>query len=362
MIADTSSLEIYINDGRYVMSTRFYPEHRQVKIAVSGASSEVSALRLNDTLVAIGEALIDFIPDKTGCEFHEVGAFSPATGGAPANVCGAFSKLGGKSRMITKLGNDPFGNVITRTLNEAGVDTSYFYYTDEPNTALAFVSLAKDGNRVFSFYRNPSADMLFAPSEVTSEMLDDCYALHFCSVSLGDFPMRDAHKTAITLARRQGAIVSFDPNLRFMLWDDRDALKRVIWEFLPECDILKISDEELEFITGESDFEKALPVLFTGSVKLVILTKGKDGASAVNLCGMVDSAVPAVKATDTTGAGDAFIGSFLWSLKKRGIVRDDLATCSNELIKECLDFANRYCSISVQRPGAIPSYPEIGEL
>jgi len=362
IIADASSLEIYVNGGRYVMSTRFYPQYRQVRVTVCGASAEVCPLRLNDTLVAIGEALIDFIPDRTGCGFHEVGAFSPATGGAPANVCGAFSKLGGKARMLTKLGNDPFGDVITRTLNEAGVDTSYISYTDEANTALAFVSLAKDGNRVFSFYRNPSADMLFDASEVTGEMLSDCYALHFCSVSLGDFPMKNAHRAAITIARRQGAIVSFDPNLRFMLWDDKDELKRVIWEFIPDSDVLKISDEELEFITGESDIDKAVPSLFTGSVKLVILTKGKDGASAYNLNGSVDSACPAVKATDTTGAGDAFIGSFLWKLRSFNIGRDELSSCPLKVIKECLDFSNRYCSISVQRSGAIPSYPGIEEL
>ena len=362
VIADISSLEIYINDGMYVMSTRFYPEYKQVRVAVSGASAEVSALRLKDTLVAIGEALIDFIPDKTGCEFYEVGAFSPATGGAPANVTAAYSKLGGKSRMITKLGKDPFGDVITRTLNDAGVDTSYITYTSEANTALAFVSLAKDGNRVFSFYRNPSADMLFAPEEVTGDMLDNCYALHFCSVSLGDFPMRDAHRTAIAIARRQGAIISFDPNLRFMLWDDRDELKRVIWEFLPDCDILKISDEELEFITGTADFDEALTLLFKGNVKLVILTQGKDGACAVNSCGCADSVGPVVKATDTTGAGDAFIGSFLWKLKTLGLSREDLASCPPDVISECLDFANRYCSISVQRPGAIPSYPDFNEV
>ncbi len=362
LIADTSSLEIYINGGRYVMSTRFYPAHEQVRVSVNGASAEISQLRLNDTLIAIGEALIDFIPDKTGCEFHEVGSFSPATGGAPANVCAVYSKLGGKSRMITQLGDDPFGDVIVRTLNDAGVDTSYIKRTGEANTALAFVSLAPDGNRTFSFYRNPSADMLFRPSEVTGTMLEDCYALHFCSVSLGNFPMRDAHRAAITIARRNGAVVSFDPNLRFMLWDDKDELKKVVLEFLPDCDVLKISDEELEFITGESEEEKAIPSLFTGSVKLVILTKGKDGASAYNLNGSVDSAGPAVKATDTTGAGDAFIGSFLWKLHSLNIGREDLASCPLDTVKECLDFSNRYCSISVRRPGAIPSYPELEEL
>lgn len=362
VIADRSSLEIYINNGRYVMSTRFYPEYRQVKVTVEGASAAVSALRLNDTLVAIGEALIDFIPDKRGCEFYEVGSFSPAAGGAPANVCGAFSKLGGKSRMITQLGNDPFGDVITRTLNEAGVDTSCISYTSEANTALAFVSQTSDGKSTYSFYRNPSADMLFAASDVTSEMLDDCYALHFCSVSLGDFPMRDAHRAAITIARRQGAIVSFDPNLRFMLWDDKDALKRVIWDFIPDCDILKISDEELEFITGTASIDEALQVLFCGSVKLVLITRGKDGACAVNALGIAESSGANVTAIDTTGAGDGFIGSFLWKIRSLGIGKEDLATCNLSVLEECLDFANRFCGYSVQRKGAIPSYPGLSEL
>ena len=362
VIADVSSLEIYINGGRYVMGTRFYPEHRQVKVSVEGASASVNTLRLNDTLVAIGEALIDFIPDKKGCEFYEVGSFSPATGGAPANVCGAFSKLGGKARMITQLGRDPFGDVITRTLNEAGVDTSCISYTDEANTALAFVSHTTDGKSTYSFYRNPSADMLFDPTDITAEMFDDCYALHFCSVSLGDFPMKDAHRAAITIARRQGAIVSFDPNLRFMLWDDKDELKRVIWEFIPDCDIVKISDEELEFITGTSDINEALPLLFVGGVKLVILTKGKDGADCYSAAGSVSSVSAKVTAVDTTGAGDGFIGSFLWKLRTLGIGKDNLGDCPLTVLKECLDFANRFCAISVQRKGAIPSYPEFREL
>ena len=362
IIADVSSLEIYVNGGRYVMSTRFYPEHRQVKVSVEGASASVNTLRLNDTLVAIGEALIDFIPDKKGCEFYEVGSFSPATGGAPANVCGAFSKLGGKARMITQLGRDPFGDVITRTLKEAGVDTSCISYTDEANTALAFVSHTTDGKSTYSFYRNPSADMLFDPTDITAEMFDDCYALHFCSVSLGDFPMKDAHRAAITIARRQGAIVSFDPNLRFMLWDDKDELKRVIWEFIPDCDIVKISDEELEFITGTSDINEALPLLFVGGVKLVILTKGKDGADCYCAAGSVSSVSTKVTAVDTTGAGDGFIGSFLWKLRTLGIGKDNLGDCPLTVLKECLDFANRFCAISVQRKGAIPSYPELSEL
>ncbi len=363
IVADRSSLEIFINGGRYVMGTRFYPEYAEVPVSIdcSGADAKVYALDMKNTLVAIGEALIDFIPDRKGCEFDEVSSFAPAPGGAPANVCAAFSMLGGNSRMITQLGKDPFGDLIIKTLENAGVDASAVSRTGEANTALAFVSLNRSGKSTYSFYRNPSADMLFSPGQVSPDMFDDCEFLHFCSVSLGDFPMKDAHRTAIVLARKSGAVISFDPNLRFMLWDDPDALKHVVLEFIPEADILKISDEELEFITGEKKLEDALPMLMTGNVKLVILTCGADGAYAANAAGTVY--VPGRKAdvTDTTGAGDCFIGSFLRSLEMNGIKRSDLDKIPSDKLKECLEFANKCSAISVTRKGAIPSYPALEE-
>ncbi len=210
----------------------------------------------NKRLIAIGEALIDFIPDKSGCEFYEVTGFSPKLGGAPANVCGAFARLGGSARLITQLGSDPFGDKIMRELAECDIDTSCISRTDKANTALAFVSLAEDGNRTFSFYRKPSADMLLSPEQMKDEWFEDVFALHFCSVSLGDFPMKQAHYAAIEAARKHGGIISFDPNLRFQLWNGPDELKKTVLEFIPLSDILKISDEELEFITGESGYQK----------------------------------------------------------------------------------------------------------
>lgn len=316
----------------------------------------------NNTLVAIGEALIDFIPDKSGCEFYEVTGFSPAVGGAPANVCGAFSKLGGRSRMITQLGADPFGDKIIRRLREAGIDTSCISLTDKANTALAFVSLAKDGNRTFSFYRKPSADMLLDKKDIKEEWFLDCCALHFCSVSLGDFPMRDAHEAAIEYARNNGAIISFDPNLRFQLWEDANALKAAVNRFIPMSDILKISDEELEFITGEADIEKALAVLFTGNVKLVIYTCGGDGAYAFTRTAKAFSPSEKVRAVDTTGAGDGFIGSFLWLLKEYGITADRLNDLGSEVLEQALSFSNKFCAVSVQSAGAIDSYPSLEEI
>ena len=204
----------------------------------------------NDTLLAIGEALIDFIPDRTGCDFGDVDSFSPKVGGAPANVCGAYARLGGRAKLLTQLGDDPFGHKILNELEACGIDISCIDLTDKANTALAFVSLGADGNRTFSFYRKPSADMLYSPENVKEEYFDDAYALHFCSVSLGDFPMKEAHRRAISAAHDKNVIVSFDPNLRFMLWDDKEKLRSTVNEFIPLSDIVKISDEELGFITG----------------------------------------------------------------------------------------------------------------
>lgn len=313
----------------------------------------------NKKIIAIGEALIDFIPDKIGCKFSEVTGFAPKVGGAPANVCGAFSRLGGKSMMITQLGNDPFGRKIADELASFGIDTSAIRFTDEANTALAFVSLEKDGNRTFSFYRKPSADMLLSPEQIEENWFDNSYALHFCSVSLGDFPMKNAHIRAIEIARQKGLLIRFDPNLRFPLWNDRSKLHSRVNEFIPMCDILKISDEELEFITDENDIKKAAPKLFDKGVKLIVYTCGKDGAYAFTESAEAFSPAEKIRAVDTTGAGDGFIGSFLWKLQSLGINAANISAANESILKECLDFSNRFCAISVQSEGAIASYPNI---
>ena len=311
------------------------------------------------TLVAIGEALIDFIPGQTGCDFNKVESFSPKCGGAPANVCGAYAVLGGKARMITQLGNDPFGHKIEEELKSYNIDTTGVCFTEEANTALAFVSLSADGNRTFSFYRKPSADMLLRKEQIKKEWFDDAYAFHFCSVSLGDFPMKEAHEEAILHAKEQGAIISFDPNLRFMLWEDKKDLHKVVWEFLPKADILKISDEELEFISGENDIQKALPILMKGNVKLVLFTCGKNGASAYTRKENCEVDGLSVEAVDTTGAGDGFIGAFLYALCKKGIGREDLESLKIDFVKEALSFANRFSAESVKHQGAIASYRKL---
>ena len=281
-----------------------------------------------NTLFSIGEALIDMIPSRVGCAFDEVPSFSPRTGGAPANVCAAFARLGGASSFLTQLGDDPFGHKIARELEACGIDLSHLVFTDKANTALAFVSLEEDGNRTFSFYRKPSADLLYAPEQIDLAWFRDAFALHFCSVSLVDSPMRHAHLAAIGAAREAGAIVSFDPNLRFPLWPDREMLRQTVLQFLPLSNILKVSDEEsdeeLEFLTGTADIEAALPQLFAGDVQLVLYTCGSKGAYAYTRAAHAFAPCQKVRAVDTTGAGDGFIGSFLWQLSRDGVTVDKL--------------------------------------
>ena len=212
-------------------------------------------------LFAIGEALIDFIPEESGKELRYVSGFQPKVGGAPANVCGAYVKLGGEGALITQLGADPFGDKIVEEFTECGIDCSHVKRTEKANTSLAFVALKEDGNREFSFYRKPGADMMMEAKDIEDSWFTDVFALHFCSVSLGDFPMKEAHKKAIDCGLRSRAVISFDPNIRLALWENPEALRNVIWEFAPMAHVLKISDEELEFITGETDIKTALPKL-----------------------------------------------------------------------------------------------------
>lgn len=313
-------------------------------------------------LLSIGEALIDMIPEQVNVGISEVKQFQPIVGGAPANVCGAFVKLGGAAEMITQLGDDPFGDKIVAEFERFGIGKQYVKRTDKANTALAFVALKEDGNREFSFYRRPSADMLLCAEDIKKEWFEKEYALHFCSVSLGDFPMKEAHRQAITYAQKAGLLISFDPNLRKPLWSSEEALYRTVHEFIPSAHILKISDEELEFLTGKTEITDVLEKLFVGNVEMVIYTKGSDGAECYTKKAKAFAPCEKVKAVDTTGAGDGFIGSFLYQLYAGGITAENIAEVSAEQMERFLTFSNRFCGYSVQRKGAIASYPVKEEI
>ena len=312
-------------------------------------------------LLAIGEALIDMIPSNAG-RIMDVNNFTPKVGEAPLNVCGAYTKLGGSSNIITMLGKDPFGDKIVNELIGFGINTDYVKRTNAANTSLAFVALDENANREFSFYRNMGADMLMSEDDVDKNWFMDAYALHFCSVSLGDFPMRRAHNKAIKYAKENGLIVSFDPNVRLPLFDDHEYLKNVIHEYIQYADILKISDEEVEFIFGNKDIEENLDYLFDQGVKLLVYTSGKDGAVAYTNNVVAHSKGIKVNAVDTTGAGDGFIGCLLYQMAKENVDLEQINILTEEQLKTYLDLSNKFCSISVTKEGAIASYPTMEEL
>ncbi|ANU20121.1 carbohydrate kinase [Planococcus plakortidis] len=313
-------------------------------------------------LFSIGEILVDFIPHQKGIALKDVESFTRVPGGAPANVAAAVAKFGGTSSLITKVGKDAFGDFLLERLAEVGVKTDKIARTKQANTGLAFVSLRGDGERDFSFYRNPSADLLLEASEVDDSWFGPGDVLHFGSVDLVDSPMKKAHVKAIMAAKTNGAIISFDPNVRLPLWDNPKQCRETIQEFIPTAHILKVADDELEFITGIADESVAIASLFTGDVLAVVLTKGAKGADLHLQNETYTSAGYSVKVEDTTGAGDAFTGAFLHQLLKLGAGQDNVEALLKDHHGEILAFANASGALATTGKGAISSLPTKDEV
>ncbi len=303
-------------------------------------------------VIAIGELLIDFVPGEKGCALREVTHFERVAGGAPANVVSAVSRLGGSGVMVSQVGEDAFGEHIIDVLRRNGVDTSWVYKTRRANTGLAFVSLDSTGNREFSFFRNPSADLFLSPEQITPELMADGAALHFCSVDLVDHPVRQAHRRAIELARERDMIVCFDPNVRLPLWDSPAACRAAIREFLPYADIVKLSDDELEFVTGCRTEEEAAAQLFQGRCRLLLVTRGPDGSAAYTPSASAACAALPVQVVDTTGCGDSFIGSFLYQLVRDKATLETLPQLTGADLEKYLDFSAHYASLTAAKKGA----------
>ncbi|NJH99335.1 carbohydrate kinase [Staphylococcus hyicus] len=311
-------------------------------------------------LYAIGEALIDFIPQTKGVELKEVKGFEPQVGGAPANVASCVAKLGEEAALITQLGQDAFGDQIIDMLAHQGVDTTYIQRTTNANTGLAFVSLTESGERDFAFYRNPSADMLLDASTINVNFEEDDI-LHFCSVDLIPSPMKAAHVKAIELMENAQGTIVFDPNLRFPLWPSMEALKETVLEFTPKAHILKISDEELSFLTGSDDIA-SLHHLFKGNTEVIIYTEGANGATMYTKEGRIGYHPGyTVDVQDTTGAGDAFIGAVIYQLLCTEQTHTPIENFKQHA-KDILIFSNAVGALTTTKKGAIGSIPTVDEV
>ena len=309
-------------------------------------------------VTAAGELLIDFTPAGFSPQDHALYEQNP--GGAPANVLACLSKLGHTTAFIGKVGNDQFGKFLKQTLDQAGIATRGLIMTDACHTTLAFVHLNSKGDRSFSFYRNPGADLLLEANEIDHSLIDDCRIFHFGSVSLSGEPARSATLAAARGARESGRMISFDPNLRLMLWSSDALARSVVLDAIPGTDVLKISDDELLFLTGDTDpASGANHLLHRFGLQLVLITQGAKGAFACNEKAQAMQPAYDVKTIDTTGAGDAFAGAFLDQILLSG--KSPAALDADDL-KHMLAFANAAGSLATTRKGAIPSMPSRQEI
>ncbi|MGO4268360.1 PfkB family carbohydrate kinase [Paenibacillus sp. TAF58] len=313
-------------------------------------------------IVCLGELLIDFVPEVNGQALADVTSFQRAAGGAPANVAAAVAKLGGDARFIGKIGRDPFGDFLVRTLDEVGVHTAVVQ-TDEAKTGLAFVSLRADGERDFLFFRDPAADMLLRADEVQAQWLEDAAVYHFGSVSLIAEPCRTATLEAARRARDFGALVSYDPNVRLALWPSADAARAEILAQLPLADVVKVSEEEIEFLLGVDATTGAQQLLQRGP-KVIVITLGPEGCRVVTA--RQDVVIPGTPAAavDTTGAGDSFVGGMLYQLVALGAAPATIVDVLAEAgaAEQVFAFANRVGAITTTRRGAIPALPTLAEV
>ena len=311
-------------------------------------------------VVALGELLIDFTENGTSAQDNKL--FEANPGGAPCNVLAMLQKLGHQTAFIGKVGQDAFGRLLVDAVKEQGIDTTGVRYDDNVHTTLAFVQTAADGDRDFSFYRNPGADMMLQWDEVNQDMLGDTKIFHFGTLSMTEKQIETVTKRAVEKAKAEGAWISFDPNLRPPLWKRLEDAKTQMWYGISQCDILKISDDEIAFLTETTDIDLGVErIMEKYQPKLICATMGKNGSKAF-YNGVSVFGEPFVRedTVETTGAGDTFMACVLNVVLEKG-----LETLTEKDLFAMLRFANAASSIITTRKGALkvmPTRQEINEI
>ena len=308
-------------------------------------------------VIALGELLIDFTDNGLNSQGNTL--FEANPGGTVCNVLAMLNKAGRKTAFIGKVGQDIFGNKLKAVLEEVGIDTSNMLMDEEVRTTLAFVQTLAGGDRDFSFYRNPGADMMLKASELKEELIADTKIFHYGTLSMTHEGVREATKKAIAIAKENGAILSFDPNLRPPLWKTLDDAREQVAYGLSQCDVLKISDNEIQWFTGEEDFDAGIAKLRAQyQIPLILLSMGRDGSRAYYKDLRVEVAPFLQENTiETTGAGDTFGGSCLHHVLKYGLENLD-----EEKLRKMLTFANAAASIITTRKGALRVMPSVEEV
>ncbi|MCI6996155.1 MAG: carbohydrate kinase [Eubacterium sp.] len=308
-------------------------------------------------VTALGELLIDFTENGKSSQGNPM--FEANPGGAPCNVLAMLSKLGHKTAFIGKVGNDFFGKQLKAAITEVGIDAAYLRMDDQVHTTLAMVHTYPDGDRDFSFYRNPGADMMLTEDEIPEEMIKDSRIFHFGTLSMTHEGVRAATKKAVRIARESGVWISFDPNLRPPLWNDMEEARAQVLYGLELCHILKISDNEIQWLTGKTDYTEGVEWINERyHIPLILVSMGKEGSRAYYQEKMVEVKPFLQKNTiETTGAGDTFCGCVLHYICEHG-----LSDLTEENLQEMLTFANAAASLITTRKGALRVMPETEEI
>lgn len=304
-------------------------------------------------VVALGELLVDFTENGMSSQGNPVLEANP--GGAPCNVLSMLQRLGKNTAFIGKVGNDSFGNMLIDVVKEQGINTDNILLDDEVHTTLAFVHTKEDGDRSFSFYRNPGADMMLRKSEINEKLFESTKVFHFGTLSMTDDNIAETTKYAVKKAKEIGLIISFDPNLRPPLWKNLEIAKEQMWYGISQCDILKISDDEITFLTGEENITKGVEkILQKYQPALVCATQGKNGSTAYyNGKSIFCEAFLRKDTVETTGAGDTFMACVLNTVLERG-----LNLLTNDDISDMLRFASAASSIITTKKGALKVMPQ----
>lgn len=308
-------------------------------------------------VVALGELLIDFTENGVSAQGNPMLEANP--GGAPCNVLAMLNKLGKKTAFIGKVGDDNFGHMLAKTVEESGTDVTNLLFDEKVGTTLAFVHTKEDGDREFSFYRNPGADMMLKKEEVMEDVIRAGKIFHFGTLSSTHPGVREATRHALCVAKDAGLLISFDPNLREPLWNSLEDARTEIAYGLSWCDILKISDNELEFMTGTDDYTKGVEILRKSyDIPLIFVTLGKEGSRAYYKDLVVEAAPFLQEHTiETTGAGDTFEGCALNYVLEHG-----LDALTEDDLKALLTFANAGASLITTKKGALRVMPSEEEI
>ena len=311
-------------------------------------------------VIAFGEALVDMLSSRLGAATDAQETFTPYAGGAPANVAVACARLGVPSQFLGMVGDDTFGHFLVRELKSHGVDTSGVVYTREARTALAFVSRDDVGERTFDFYRPPAADLLYRLEHLPHGVFENPAILHLCSNSLTDPEIADVTLAMATMAKRAGCLVSVDANLRHNLWPGGEADASLVTQLLDGAELLKLSQEELDYLRADHPAESWLSERLAAGVKVILIT---DGPNDVVIKGVgIDQRIapPKVEAVDTTAGGDAFIGGLLAELSAHGI--NEHWQSDTDFLLSAVNTACRCGAHAVTRPGAYAALPTRADI